>query len=196
MPAVPLKLRYFYRHSSGSNNPCAFTQPHGKGLLTIWRFLPSSSGDYRCFRSPRLWLAPTATSLKRVVPQHSPSSLLMGYILAQFIAYVNQHNSEQHEHSLFQLLRFMYICMSVYFFLQIHTNVGNNKPHIKNPRPTGAYISDHKPSCGIPKGRSLLWQGVKGDSVPLASPYSLLRWILPDTVLGSSSRNTTMRGYL
>ena len=30
----------------------------------------------------------------------------------------------------------------------------------------------------------------------LISTYSLLRWILPETVFGSSSLKTTMRGYL
>jgi len=56
MPAVPLKLRQQYRHSSDSDKPCAFTQPHGKGLLTIYAF---------CLPAQEIQMPPDSASVAR-----------------------------------------------------------------------------------------------------------------------------------
>ena len=55
--------------------------------------------------------------------------------------------------------------------------------------------------CGavIPDGGKSLYDALSRDPTgkpPERAPYSLFLWILPLMVLGSSSRKTTMRGYL
>ena len=210
-------------HSSGSNKPYALTRQSREGSNPAGKAV--SSFQLRSYKRsvPSRWLAPTATSLRAfpavlsvivfvlfdcgsILPYrapevkkkfHCPGAFRPPQRAEQNPIRVFRRHARRKTHSAHGALRLF------------RRNRG--APRVKSPSSKrlrllldDSFLSGHapdkntltQPPWAAPPVRTLARGEVEGGRSPPSMSHSLLRMIFPLMVLGSSSRNTTIRGYL